>query len=295
MARTPQVVLVTGCTTGGIGWHLAAALAARGAVVYATARRIASMEGLAERGCRLLPLDVTKPDTIKAAVDKVIADSGRIDVVYNNAGVAVRTPALETPIAEVKAMYDVNYFGVVAVNDAVMPHMVEQRYGKIFNCGSGLGYMGLPIMSHYSAVKHAVRAYTDMLRIEVVPFGIQVCFVAPGYIQTHIGDGYELPASSLYHAFPRLVAELAKGPFIGTTYAAATPADKFAAALAATVLAERIPRHYRGGHLAIVPWLASMFVPLWFYDWGFGLRYGLLPNSQVRRPFGGSKSGKSSK
>jgi NAD(P)-dependent dehydrogenase (short-subunit alcohol dehydrogenase family) len=78
MAR-PQVVLVTGCTTGGIGWHLASQLAARGATVYASARRLAAMEGLAAKGCRLVQLDVTKPETIKAAVDKIVGENGRID------------------------------------------------------------------------------------------------------------------------------------------------------------------------------------------------------------------------
>ena len=79
MAPRPEVILVTGCTTGGIGWHVASQLASRGAVVYATARRVTAMEGLEARGCRLLALDVTKPDTIKAAVNKIIADNGRID------------------------------------------------------------------------------------------------------------------------------------------------------------------------------------------------------------------------
>ncbi|GBF97034.1 hypothetical protein Rsub_09507 [Raphidocelis subcapitata] len=249
------------------------------------------MEGLEQRGCRLLALDVTKPVTIHAAVEKVLEDAGRIDVVVNNAGVAVRKPAIDTSLEEVRSMFDVNYFGVVAVNDAVMPHMIERRSGKIVNIGSGLGYTGLPTMSHYSAVKHAVRSYSDMLRIELCPFGIQVCFVAPGYIQTHIGERYELPRGSLYHAFPRLERELARTIFIGTTYEAATPADKFAARLAAAVLAKRIPRHYRDGHMAIIPWLASMFVPLWVYEWGFGLRYGLLPNCQTRRPFGADEKG----
>ncbi|KIY97815.1 putative oxidoreductase yqjQ [Monoraphidium neglectum] len=244
------------------------------------------MEGLAAKGCRLVQLDVTKPETIKAAVDKIVGENGRID------GVAVRKPALDTPLEEVRAMYDVNYFGVVAVNDEVMPHMVEQRSGKILNLGSGLGYTGLPTMSHYSAVKHAVRSYTDMLRIELAPFGVQVCFVAPGYIRTHIGDGYELPKGSIYHAFPRLANELSKTVFIGTTFEAATPADVFASRLAKAVLAPRIPRHYRDGHLAIVPWLASMFVPLWIYEWGFALRYGITPNSMVGRPFSKDNKGK---
>lgn len=74
-----QVVVVTGCTAGGIGWHLCAALAARGALVFATARRVAAMEGLAERGCRLVQLDVTQPASVTAAVAQIIKDAGRID------------------------------------------------------------------------------------------------------------------------------------------------------------------------------------------------------------------------
>ena len=78
-AQRDQVVLITGCSTGGIGWHLAAALAGRSARVYASARRLSSMAGLAERGCRLLAIDVTQPATIRAAVDAIIADAGCID------------------------------------------------------------------------------------------------------------------------------------------------------------------------------------------------------------------------
>ena len=76
-----QVVVVTGCTAGGIGWHLCAALAAKGALVYATARRIPAMEGLEERGCRLVQCDVTSQDSINAAVEFIVKDAGRIDVV----------------------------------------------------------------------------------------------------------------------------------------------------------------------------------------------------------------------
>jgi hypothetical protein len=166
------------------------------------------------------------------------------------------------------------------------------------------------------------------------------------YIQTRIGEDYELPPGSLYRAFPRLAAELARTVFIGTTWEAATPADAFAARLAAAALARRLPRragpgftethaarrapgpecrpvvslraprgpslraerarprtparrprrrkpanprprrHFRCGHLAAVPWLASMLCPLWVYEWGFGLVYGLLPGSMARAPPG---------
>ena len=90
-----QVVLVTGCTSGGIGWHLCTALAAQGAVVYASARRLAAMEGLKERGCRLVQLDVTSKESIAKTVEHIIEEAGRIDGEGNRAPAEPAAPVLQ--------------------------------------------------------------------------------------------------------------------------------------------------------------------------------------------------------
>ena len=104
------------------------------------------------------------------------------------------------------------------------------------------------------------------------------------YIQTHIGDErHDLPPGSLYHSFPRLAQEMSETVFLGTSYERATPVDTFCGRFAPVVLSARPPRHYRDGHLSWFPWLLSMIAALWVLDLSYGLTFGLLPNSMVRR------------
>ncbi len=176
-----KIVLVTGCSTG-IGQDLARRLALAGYTVVASARR---PETLADLPAALtLPLDVTDPASVAAATAEVIRRFGRIDVLVNNAGYAVRGAVEEVPDEQVHEMFDVNVYGVMRMVRAVAPHMRRQKAGRIVTIGSVGGKIVVPVNGTYSATKFAVEALSDALRLELALFGIQVVLVEPGNIRT---------------------------------------------------------------------------------------------------------------
>jgi len=183
-----QVVLITGCSTG-IGRALANELKDRGHRPFATARRLDSIADLTERGIETLQLDVQDPASIVEAVRSVRARAGRIDVLVNNAGQNVFGPLLEVPLEHVRTTFDVNVLGLLAVSQAVFPIMAEQRSGLLVNVGSVVGICPTPFAGGYCASKSAVHMLSEVIRMEVQPFGIGVVVVQPGGVKSSITDG----------------------------------------------------------------------------------------------------------
>ena len=134
-------------------------------------------------------MDVRNTNSIHSAVDKIIATSGRLDVVINNAGVGITGPLEEIPMEEIKNNFETNFFGPIEVMKAVLPQMRSQQSGLIINITSIAGYMGLPYRSIYSASKGALELITEALRMEVKSFGIQITNIAPGDFATNIAAG----------------------------------------------------------------------------------------------------------
>lgn len=190
-----QVVLITGCSTG-IGRDLAERLARAGYLVVATARNVQTLDALDV--AMKLPLDVTRPASIDAAVARVLEHFGRIDVLVNNAGYAVRGALEEVPVAQMQGMFDANVFGLVRVIQAVLPHMRRQRSGRIVNISSVVGRLVTPANGAYSATKFAVEALSDALRLELAPFGIRVVVVEPGSIKTRFHETVEAHARDIF-------------------------------------------------------------------------------------------------
>ena len=185
-----KVVLITGGSSG-IGKSIGEFLHQRGFVVYGTSR---NPERVLNSVFPLVALDVRDADSIHAAVAKVIAASGRLDIVINNAGVGITGPLEEIPMEEMKNNFDTNFFGPIEVMKAVLPQMREQKSGLIINVTSIAGYMGLPYRSIYSASKGALELITEALRMEVKSFGIHITNVAPGDFATNIASGrYHAP------------------------------------------------------------------------------------------------------
>jgi NAD(P)-dependent dehydrogenase (short-subunit alcohol dehydrogenase family) len=188
-----KVVLITGGSSG-IGKSIGEFLHQKGFTVYGTSR---NPDRITDSVFPLLALDVRNVDTIKAAIAQVIARSGRIDVVINNAGVGITGPLEEIPTEEIKNNFDTNFFGPIEVMKAVLPQMRIQKSGLIINVTSIAGYMGLPYRSIYSASKGALELVTEALRMEVKSFGIQITNVAPGDFATNIASGrYHAPVVS---------------------------------------------------------------------------------------------------
>ena len=180
---TVKVALVTGASSG-IGDATARRLAQLGYTVYAVARRADRMAALKERGIRTEPADVTDDATLVALVDKIISETGRIDVLVNNAGYGSYGALEDVPIAEARRQFDVNVFGLARLIQLVLPHMRAQRDGYIVNISSIGGKIWEPLGSWYHAAKFAVEGLSDSLRAEVAQFGIKVIVIEPGAIRT---------------------------------------------------------------------------------------------------------------
>jgi NAD(P)-dependent dehydrogenase (short-subunit alcohol dehydrogenase family) len=193
--KMDQIVLITGCSTG-IGRDLARQLTRAGYTVAATARDVNSLANLP--AALKLPLDVTRPDSIRDAVGQVIQRFGRIDVLVNNAGYAIRGAVEEVPIEQAQQMFDVNLFGVMRMIQAVLPQMRRQKAGRIINISSVVGKLVTPANGTYSSTKFALEGLSDALRLELAPFGIQVVLVEPGSIKTPFHDTMEANAQKIF-------------------------------------------------------------------------------------------------
>jgi len=178
-----RVALVTGASSG-IGEATARRLAQRGYTTYAAARRISRMDALRDQGIHTVPVDVTDDTSLIALVEQVIAESGRIDVLVNNAGYGSYGALEDVPIAEARRQFDVNIFGMGRLIQLVLPHMRAQHDGYIVNISSVGGKMWEPMGSWYHATKFAVEGLSDSLRAEVAAFGIKVIVIEPGAIRT---------------------------------------------------------------------------------------------------------------
>jgi NAD(P)-dependent dehydrogenase (short-subunit alcohol dehydrogenase family) len=175
--------LVTGASSG-IGEAAALHLARAGFTVYAAARRVDRMAGLADAGIHVLKMDVTEDRSVVAGIKQIIADTGRIDVLVNNAGYGSYGAVEDVALSEARYQFDVNVFGLARLTQLVLPHMREQRSGRIINISSVGGRIYEPFGGWYHATKFAVEGLSDSLRLEVAPFGIKVVVIEPAGIRT---------------------------------------------------------------------------------------------------------------
>jgi len=186
-----KIVLITGATSG-IGKETALLLASKGFLVYGTARNV---EGK-NLPFRLLPMDVRNETSIKEAVQQILTEVGRIDILINNAGVGITGAVEELPSEQLHNVFATNLYGAIAVIQQVLPAMRAQGSGRIINIASIAGYMGLPFRGAYSASKGALLLMSEALRMEVKQFGIEVTTISPGDYATDIASRrYHTPAN----------------------------------------------------------------------------------------------------
>ena len=182
-----RTVLITGCSSG-IGRATAHAFLDEEWRVYATARNPADVQQLGEAGCDIATLDLTEPDDVERVVGRVIEEEGRIDALVNNAGYGQHGPLEDIEQDLFERQFDVNVFGPHRLVREVLPHMRAREDGTIVNVSSVAGRLAAPGMGAYSASKHAVEGYSDALRLEVEPFGVDVSVVQPGPVETSFRD-----------------------------------------------------------------------------------------------------------
>jgi NAD(P)-dependent dehydrogenase (short-subunit alcohol dehydrogenase family) len=177
---------ITGCSTG-FGRELARAVVARGYRAVVTARNPAQVEDLvAGHGDRALalPLDVTNPAQVAETVRRAEEHFGGIDVLVNNAGIGYFAAVEESDEAEVRRMFEINFFGLARMTRAVLPGMRKRRSGHIINIASICGLAAIPSLGDYSATKFAVEGLSECLALEVAPLGIRVTLVEPSGFRT---------------------------------------------------------------------------------------------------------------
>ena len=189
-----SIALVTGASSG-IGEATAQRLAMAGYKVYGTSRR--SVQS-GQRSFAMLPLDVTSDESVEAAVRELIRLEGRIDLLVNNAGFSVAPAgAEESSIEQAKAIFETNFFGLVRMTRAVVPHMRRQGSGRIINIGSIFGFLPMPYMALYAATKHAVEGYSESLDHELRTQGVRVSVIEPANTNTRFDANLMEPDAKL--------------------------------------------------------------------------------------------------
>jgi len=189
-----RIALVTGASSG-IGEATAERLAKAGYKVYGTSRRGAQA---GKRSFEMLPLDVTSDESVAAAVSEVMRRHGRIDLLVNNAGFGVAPAgAEESSLDQARSIFETNFFGLVRMTRAVVPHMRRQGSGRIINIGSVLGFLPMPYGALYAATKHAVEGYSESLDHELRTRGIRVSVIEPAYTKTPFDANFMEPDAKL--------------------------------------------------------------------------------------------------
>ena len=189
-----KVAIVTGSSTG-IGYETSLILARNGFLTYATMRNLNKSEDMKLTVAKenlpihIKQLDVTEDLSVKNAIQEISSETGRIDVIVNNAGYGLNGAFEDLAMDEIKAQYETNVFGLIRTTQAVLPIMRKQKSGTIVNISSGAGRFGFPGGSAYVSTKFAVEGLSESMSYELEPFGIKVVIVEPGVIRTNFVDG----------------------------------------------------------------------------------------------------------
>jgi NAD(P)-dependent dehydrogenase (short-subunit alcohol dehydrogenase family) len=250
--KNNQVILITGASSG-MGKAAALQFIQDGHTVYGAARRIDKMSELVEAGGHALALDVTNKEQVAAGVKQIMDEQGRIDVLINNAGFGLYGAVEDVPLDAARYQFEVNLFGLAQITQEVLPHMRKAGQGKILNVSSMGGRVYTPLGSWYHATKHALEGWSDCLRLELAPHGIDVVIIEPGLIATEFGDvmhepmmkySGEGPYSGLAHAIAKSTAAMYEKPN------AASPSSVIVRLMSAAIQSSKPKTRYAGGKYA---------------------------------------------
>ncbi len=196
-----RVVLVTGASTG-IGRLCAERLAAAGWRVFGGARSVTATAPASRANLDWLPMDVTDDASVRAVIDKILATTGRLDAIVNNAGFSMRGSVEDVPMEQARAIFETNFFGALRVCRAAAPAL-RAHGGYIVNISSLAGLVGLPFTAHYCASKFALEGLSESLRYELRPYGVHVVLVEPGDYRTGIQVSRRISAETQQGVYAR--------------------------------------------------------------------------------------------
>ncbi|CAJ0544063.1 Ff.00g040640.m01.CDS01 [Fusarium sp. VM40] len=267
-SSTKRSILVTGCSQGGAGNALALEFVSRGFRVFATARSLKSITNLEEKGVETLTLDVTSRESITALKAEISnRTGGKLDMLFNNAGIMYEAPALEADPVRIRQMYDTNVFGLFDVVAAFTPLLIAavpnaDHTPTIVNVASILARIPFPFASAYNASKAAVSTYSDTLRLELSPLGIRVVTLFMGEVSTGLmsADSINFGPDSLYADIEGKVKERS----LGHTKTSIRPSP-FAQQVVDSVLKQKTSYVWKGTN-AFVVWFLNAFDPRKVFD-----------------------------
>ncbi len=266
-ATSQKVALVTGASSG-IGQAAALRLQAAGFIVYGAARRIDRMENLEKQGIKTLAMDVTDEESTTFGVKQILAQTGRIDLLVNNAGYGSYGAVEDVPLEEARRQFEVNLFGAARLIQLILPGMRERGSGTIVNITSMGGKVYTPLGAWYHATKFAFEAFSDCLRLETNEFGIDVVIVEPGAIATEfnsiVADHLEeTSGTGAYAKQAKAVAEVTKSE--STAKRASSP-DVIAKTIVKAATARRPKTRYAIGSGARPLLFIHRWLPTRTYD-----------------------------
>ena len=270
MATSP-ICLVTGASSG-IGKAIAKVLLQNNFIVYAAARRVEKMTDIANLGAIVLPMDITQSAQIEAAVAKIQAAHGGVDILINNAGFGSYGAMEDTPIEAARYQFEVNLFGLARLTQAVLPYMRNKpkagQKGIIVNMSSMGGKIYFPLGSWYHASKHALEGWSDCLRLELAPFDIDVVIIEPGIIETEFSDVMVGPLlkRSGNSAYAPMARSLAKSTQDSYEKGGSSP-DVIAQVVLKAVTSPQPKTRYVAGRLAWPLLLLRKWLPDRAFDW----------------------------
>ncbi len=268
MSKTEApVVIVTGASSG-IGQATARAFRGAGFRVFGTSRRSTpDFDGIT-----MLTCDVTSDGSVLELIERTIADGKRIDVLVNNAGSGLLGAAEESSMAQAERLFDVNFFGVLRMTNAVLPIMRRQGSGRIINVSSVLGLIPAPYSALYASTKHAIEGYSESLDHELRSFGIRAVLIEPAYTRTSFGDQVIKPDRPLdtYNAARAVI-----GSVFQRAITMGEPPEIVADTILKAAIVPSPKARYAAGRLARRVSFLRRFVPATLFDKSLRKQNGL--------------------
>lgn len=254
-----KIAIVTGASSG-IGAATATALARAGFTVFGTSRR-SVRQGPA--GVMMMTCDVTDEASVKQLISDVVLKAGKIDLLVNNAGLGLFGGSEESSVTQAKSLFEVNYFGLIRMTNAVLPLMRKNGGGRIINISSVLGIIPAPFSAHYGATKHAVEGYSESLDHETRAFNIRVSLIEPAFTKSSFDQSALKPDQILpeYATARASVDQLVQhGMVIGD------PPEVVASTVLLAATAASPKRRYTAGKAARQTSFGRRFLPAEVFD-----------------------------
>ncbi|MFK0570852.1 SDR family oxidoreductase [Endozoicomonas sp.] len=275
MTGNGKNVLITGCSSG-IGRTLALEFQQRGYRVWATARNLQSIQDLADKNIQVLALDVTSEPQIQDVVQRILSSDGHLDMLVNNAGYGSMGPLIDLPGEELEQQFATNVFAPMSLIRALAPDMCARKQGTIVNIGSVSGVLFTPFSGSYCASKAAFNTLSDVLRMELKPFGVRVVTVQPGAVQSRFAANASqvlqqvMKPDSLYMPIEKSVRDRASASQNNPT-----PVDRFCRDLVNQLESGRVPNIIRLAHGSLAFPLLKALLPTTVLEKILGRMFGL--------------------